>query len=128
MYSPHGLIPTDLLRGSVLGYFFYGIYCNQICQPKREKQNKVFKGIASKGRSTMGWFFGFKLHIIINERGEIIDFLITRGNVDDRKPLKDMSFHDKIIWEAFWRPRVSWKRPLQRSFLLMVFTSFQRLS
>lgn len=51
---------------------------------KREHQNIVFKNIAEKGKDSIGWFFGFKLHTIINERGEIIDFLITKGNVDDR--------------------------------------------
>lgn len=49
----------------------------------------------------MGWFFGFKLHIIINERGEIIDFLITKGNVDDRQPLKDKTFHNKVFGKIF---------------------------
>lgn len=54
------------------------------CHIKREKQNKVFKGIAAKGKSTLGWFFGFKLHLIINDRGEILSFYLTKGNVDDR--------------------------------------------
>ena len=42
----------------------------------------------------MGWFFGFKLHIVINDRGEIIDFLFTQANVDDREPLKNKNFHE----------------------------------
>ncbi|WP_353477473.1 transposase [Arenibacter sp. M-2] len=67
----------------------------KVCHTKREKQNRVFKGIAEKGKGSMGWFFGFKLHIIINERGQIIDFLITQGNVDDRQLLKDKTFHNK---------------------------------
>lgn len=87
--------------GQCSGISFIDSTVIKACHHKREKQNKVFKGIASKGRGTMGWFFGFKLHIIINERGEIIDFLITRGNVDDRKPLKDKSFHDKIFGKLF---------------------------
>ncbi len=45
----------------------------------------------------MGWFFGFKLHIVINDKGEILDFLFTQGNVDDREPLKNKNFHDKIF-------------------------------
>ncbi len=79
----------------------YPITVLKACHYKREKQNKVFKGIAAKGRGTMGWFFGFKLHIVINERGEIIDFLITQGNVDDRQPLKDKTFHDKVFGKIF---------------------------
>lgn len=68
----------------------------RVCKNKRIKNNKVFKGIAEVGRSTMGWFFGFKLHLIINERGEIINFVITQGNVDDRTPLKNERFIEKI--------------------------------
>ena len=56
----------------------------RVCHIKREKQHCVFKGIAEKGKSTMGWFFGFKLHLIINDRGELLSFYLTKGNVDDR--------------------------------------------
>jgi hypothetical protein len=87
--------------GQCSGISFLDSTVIRACHYKREKQNKVFKGIAAKGRGTMGWFFGFKLHIIINERGEIIDFLITQGNVDDRQPLKDKTFHDKVFGKIF---------------------------
>ena len=40
----------------------------------------------------MGYFFGFKLHLIINDKGEILNFVITQGNVDDREPLKNERF------------------------------------
>lgn len=55
-----------------------------VCHAKREKQHRVFKGVAAKGKSTMGWFFGFKLHLIINDKGELLSFYLTKGNVDDR--------------------------------------------
>ena len=55
-----------------------------VCKNQRIKQNRVFKDIAEVGKSTMGWFFGFKLHLIINEKGEVVSFTITQGNVDDR--------------------------------------------
>ena len=54
------------------------------CHVKRELSNKVFKNIATKGKSTMGWFYGFKLHLVINDKGEIIDFYLSAANVDDR--------------------------------------------
>lgn len=53
--------------------------------------------MAAKGQCSIGWFFGFKLHIIINDRGEILDFMLTQGNVDDREPLKNKSFHKKVF-------------------------------
>ena len=57
-----------------------------VCNNKRIKRNKVFKGMAEIGKSTMGWFFGFKLHLVCNDKGELLDFCITRGNVEDRNP------------------------------------------
>lgn len=61
----------------------------RVCHNKRIFNHKVFDGIATRGKSTMGYFYGFKLHIIVNDLGGIIDFQITQANVDDRKPLKD---------------------------------------
>jgi hypothetical protein len=55
-----------------------------VCNNKRIRRNKVFKGLAERGKSTMGWFYGFKLHLICNDKGELLNFCLTRGNVDDR--------------------------------------------
>lgn len=62
----------------------------QVCKPKRINRNKVFKGIAEMGKSTIGWFFGFKVHIVINELGELLSVNFTKGNVDDRTPVPKM--------------------------------------
>lgn len=56
----------------------------KVCHIKREKQHKVLAGFASKGKGTMGWFFGFKLHLIINDKGELLSFYLSKANVDDR--------------------------------------------
>ncbi|NEQ87666.1 MAG: IS982 family transposase [Moorea sp. SIO2I5] len=66
-----------------------------ICHPKRAKINNVFTGLAAWGKSSMGWFFGFKLHLIINEYGQIIAFKLTPVNVDDRVPVPDFT---QNIW------------------------------
>ena len=58
-----------------------------VCGTKRVSRNRVFKDLAEIGKSSMGWFFGFKLHLVVNDQGEILAFTITPGNVDDRKPL-----------------------------------------
>ncbi len=68
----------------------------RVCNNKRIKRNKVFKDVAAVGKSTMGWFFGFKLHLVVNEKGDILNFVITPGNVDDRAPLNDSNFLEKI--------------------------------
>lgn len=68
----------------------------RVCKHKRIARNKVFKGIETTGKSTMGWFHGFKLHLIINDKGELLNFVLTQANVDDREPLKCPKFVDKI--------------------------------
>lgn len=55
-----------------------------VCHNKRISRNKVFKDVAERGKSTMGWFFGFKLHLVCNEKGELLNFSLTKANVDDR--------------------------------------------
>jgi hypothetical protein len=67
------------------------------CHIKREKQNKTFKGIAQKGQCSLGWIFGFKLHLVINDKGEILTFMFTPANIDDRKPLYNKHFTEKIF-------------------------------
>jgi hypothetical protein len=73
----------------------------RVCNGKRIKRNKVFKGIAEVGKSTMGWFYGFKLHIVVNDKGEILNFAITQANVDDREPLKNESFLRAVFGKLF---------------------------
>ncbi len=68
----------------------------RVCDKKRIKRNKVFKDIATVVKSTMCWFFCFKLHLIVNEKGDILNFVITQGNVDDREPLNDQTFLSKV--------------------------------
>ena len=55
----------------------------KVCHIKREKSHRVFDGIAQKGKSSIGYFFGFKLHVICNEIGEIVRFKLTPGNIAD---------------------------------------------
>lgn len=62
-----------------------------VCHPKRISRNKVFKGIAALGKTTKGWFFGLKLHAIINEKGSLIRAKLTPGNRDDRSVVSQMT-------------------------------------
>ena len=59
----------------------------RVCHNKRIPRHRVFAGIAARGKTTMGWFYGFKLHLTVNDRGEILACRLTPGNTDDRKPL-----------------------------------------
>jgi hypothetical protein len=48
-------------------------------------------GVAQRGKTSTGWFFGFKLHLITNDRGELLNVCFTAGNVDDRKPVEALA-------------------------------------
>ena len=74
-------------RGVCTGISFVDSTPLKVCHNKRIGRNKVFAGLAARGKTTMGWFYGFKLHLVVNEYGEILSFQLTPGNVDDRKPV-----------------------------------------
>jgi hypothetical protein len=78
------------LKGMETGLYYVDSTSLDVCHIKREKSHKVFKGLASKGKNSMGWFFGFKLHLVINNFGEIMSASLTKANVDDRKPVPDL--------------------------------------
>lgn len=78
-------------NGLVTGISFVDATSIKVCHGKRIKRNKVFKGFAKRGKTTSGWFYGFKLHLIINESGEILSFLVTPGNVADISVLDKLS-------------------------------------
>lgn len=78
-------------KGKVTGISFIDSTVLKVCHIKRSNSNKVFKKLATKGKSTTGWFFGFKLHLIVNEKGEIFSFQITQGNVSDISPVKSLA-------------------------------------
>lgn len=80
------------LRGDCTGISFVDSTVLRVCHIKRASKHRVFKGIAAKAKSSMGWFFGFKLHLVINEGGELLGFQLTPGNVDDRTPVKQGMF------------------------------------
>lgn len=65
----------------------------KVCHNRRIHQHKTFKEVAERGYCSIGWFYGFKLHLIINDKGEILSFYLTKGNVDDRniKVMKSMT-------------------------------------
>lgn len=91
---PSALIPLifylNTRKGKVTGISFIDSTRLPICSNFRATRNKVFEGLANWGKSSIGWFFGFKLHLIINDKGEVLSFQVTPGNVDDRVPVKDL--------------------------------------
>lgn len=96
---------TELMKSAMMPLIFFiqcqskmatGIYfidstVLKVCHVKRACSNRVFEGIAKKAKSTMGWYFGFKLHLVINDRGEIMAFKITASTTDDRKVTPELT-------------------------------------
>ena len=78
------------IEGGITEYMFIDATPMAVCHNLREKRHKVFKDIAKKGKTSTGWFFGFKLHMLFNTHGEVVRLAITPGNTDDRAPVPDM--------------------------------------
>ena len=72
--------------GKCTGITFVDSTPIRVCHNKRIKRNKVFDGIAKTSKNSMGWFHGFKLHLVCNDKGELLSFCLTPANVDDRNP------------------------------------------
>lgn len=70
-------------RGEKTGIYFIDSTTLKVSNNKRIYRHKVFQGLAKRGKTSMGWFFGFKLHLIVNDLGEIISFALTPGNTSD---------------------------------------------
>src|SRR4051794_11345590 len=93
------LIPMTLLplcaylqtrKGQLTGIQFIDSLPIRVCHNRRISSHKVFAGLARRGKGSMGWFYGFKLHLVINEQGELLGLTITPGNVDDRRPVRKL--------------------------------------
>ena len=140
---PQALMPLLLYLNyhdiDVTGINFIDSTPIPICHPKRAKRNKVFSGLAAWGKSSMGWFFGFKLHLIINECGQIIAFKLTPGNVDDRVPVPDLTqdiwgylFGDKgyikqELWAELWEKQIKLITPLKKNMRNKLMLPWEKL-
>jgi hypothetical protein len=79
------------LFGECTGISFVDSTPLAVCHNRRILWHKVFAGLAERGRTSMGWFYGFKLHLAVNDKGELLAVQFTPGNVDDRKPVPYLS-------------------------------------
>jgi hypothetical protein len=76
--------------GRCTGLSFMDSTSLKVCYNRRIPQHQVFQGLAARGKTSVDWFFGFKLHLVVNDRGELLNFTVTPGNVDDRKPVPQL--------------------------------------
>ncbi len=75
------------LYGRCHGVSFIDSTALSVCDNHRIHNHKVFAEFAQRGKGSMGWFYGFKLHLVVNDCGELLACQITPGNVDDREPV-----------------------------------------
>ena len=94
------LIPWSLMllacflstrRGQMTGIAFIDSTPIEVCHPCRARSHKVFGDLPQWGKNSVGWYYGFKLHLITNDRGELLAFKLTTANTDDRKPVPDLT-------------------------------------
>ena len=79
------------LYGRCHGISFINSTALAVCDNHQIHNHKVFAGIAQRGKGSMGWFYGIKLHLVVNDCGELLACQITPGNVDDREPVPTLS-------------------------------------
>jgi hypothetical protein len=90
-FFPHALVPLLVYLYSCLGrctgVSFVDSTKLAVCHNRRIRQHRVFRGLAARGKTSVGWFFGLKLHMVFNDCGELLTFHLTGGNIDDRVPV-----------------------------------------
>ncbi|GAC27296.1 IS982 family transposase [Brumicola pallidula] len=79
------------LKGKPTGIEFIDPTCIKVCRNIRIPRHKTFDGIAQRGKGTMGWFYAFKLHLIVNYHGEIVAVKVTTGNVHDTQLVEELA-------------------------------------
>jgi hypothetical protein len=95
--------------GTCTGIAFVDATTLAVCHNLRIPQHKVFLDSARRGQSSMGWFYGFKLHLVINECGELLSCYLTPGNVDDRRPVPGLV---KDLWGKLFGDKGYISQPL----------------
>ena len=98
---PLTIFIKEVLLGKCTGITFVDSTPLRVCRNQRIHSHKVFKGIATRGHCSMGWFLGFKLHLICNEKGELLNFVFTAANIDDRTPISYESFMKHVKGKLF---------------------------
>ena len=92
---PHLITPMSVYLqtcyGNCTGISFIDATSLVVSHNRRIFQHRVFKDTATRGKTSTGWFFGFKLHLVVNEIGEILGCCVTPANVDDRRPVANIT-------------------------------------
>lgn len=100
--------------GTCSGLSFVDSTALAVCHNRRIPQHRVFRDIAQRGKTSLGWFYGFKLHLVINQHGELLACQLTPGNVDDRRPVPKLA---ERLWGRLFGDKGYLSQPLTRELL-----------
>ena len=113
---PITLVPlcSDLhtRKGRCTGSTFVDSTSLAVCHNRRISRHRVFAGYATRGKSSMGWFYGFKLHLMVNDEGELLAFRVTTAEVNDQGPVERMA---RRLWGQLFGDRGSISRALHQA-------------
>jgi transposase len=79
-----------VFRGDCSGVSFIDSSVLSVCHICRSRAHKTFRKIAKKGKTSTGWFYGMKIHLIVNHQGEILAWMLTSGNISDLNPVESL--------------------------------------
>jgi len=128
---PSVLLPLcaylDSCRGHCTGISFVDSTPLAVCKNPRIPHHRVFAGLAQRGKNSVGWFYGFKVHLAATDSGELLAWQITPGNIDDRKPLPhlartlfgkllgDKGYLSQRLFEALFAQGIELLTPLRKN-------------
>jgi hypothetical protein len=81
---------------------------------RRISQHRVFAGIAERGRTSVDWFLGFKLHLVVNDCGDLLSGCLTPGNTDDDRPVPKLA---RRLWGKLFGDKGYLSRPLEEQLM-----------
>lgn len=111
----------------------------RVCHNRRIPHHQTFNPIAQRGKTSVDWFYGFKLHLVIDDRGELVAFRVTPGNLDDRKGLRKMAnylkgkrfgdkgYISKVLQEEWWDKGIQRITPLRRNMKKVAWEDIDRI-
>ena len=130
-YLPAVLVPLaaylETRLGRTRGIAFVDSLPLPVCHHRRIYSHQVFADAAQRGQNSMGWFYGFKLHFVINDRGDLLALRLTPGHVADRAPVPgwaqrlwgklfgDRGYISQKLFEQLWNSGVQLITKLKRN-------------
>ncbi|CAK0744251.1 transposase [Gammaproteobacteria bacterium] len=111
----------------------------RVCHNRRIPRHRTFNGLAARGKTSVDWYYGFKLHLVIDDQGELVSFLVTPGNIDDRKGLKEMAkfingklfgdkgYISKALQESLWEQGIELITKIRKNMKKVFIGDFDKI-